>query len=165
MRVAPRMIAAACAVALAAFGTGCKENRPWQTQDMPGTGVVRLAIDSGGGVQPGIHPHVVYGVLRNPFAGNGAAPVEGRRLFVSYNCSGCHGGRAGGGMGPSLRDSVWRYGSSDTQIFATITEGRPGGMPAWGAKIPQGQIWELVSYIRTLGSSREPDRLATRITQ
>lgn len=109
------------------------------------------------GVDPGIHPSVVYGKLTNPDSGNAAAAAQGRQLFVQYNCSGCHGGRAGGGMGPSLRDKYWVYGNSDAQLYGTVVEGRSAGMPAWGAKIPRDQIWQLITYIRTLGTSQEPD--------
>jgi cytochrome c oxidase cbb3-type subunit 3 len=110
-----------------------------------------------GGVDPGIHPSVLLGDLHNPYAGNAAAAAEGRQLFVSYNCSGCHGGRAGGGMGPSLRDELWSYGSSDVQVYGSIFEGRPNGMPTWGNKLSADQIWKLVTYIRTLSTAHEPD--------
>jgi len=33
----------------------------------------------------------------NPYADDRTAMGEGRQLFVRFNCSGCHGGRAGGG--------------------------------------------------------------------
>jgi cytochrome c oxidase cbb3-type subunit 3 len=94
---------------------------------------------------------------RNPYANDLAAMTEGRRLFVRFNCSGCHGGRAGGGMGPSLRDVDWLYGSSDAQIFDAIAEGRSQGMPAWGVKINDNEIWKLVSYIKSLRTRNEPD--------
>jgi len=113
--------------------------------------------DSAGGVIPGIHASVVFGSLRNPYTGQVAAERDGRRLFLMYNCVGCHGGRAGGGMGPSLRDSAWVYGGADGDLFATIVEGRPGGMPTWGGKIPEEQIWKLIAYIRTLRTPAEPD--------
>jgi cytochrome c oxidase cbb3-type subunit 3 len=93
----------------------------------------------------------------NPYADNQAARVDGRRLFGWYNCSGCHGNHAGGGMGPSLRDSLWRYGGDDAAIFASITEGRQFGMPAWGAKAPSGQIWQIVTYIKSMRTPNEPD--------
>ncbi len=109
------------------------------------------------GVMPGIHERVIFGLAKNPYMDNPAAAQEGRRLFLMYNCVGCHGGRAGGGMGPSLRDSAWTYGNTDADLFATITEGRPGGMPTWGGKIPEDQIWKLIAYVRTLRTSREPD--------
>jgi cytochrome c oxidase cbb3-type subunit III len=108
------------------------------------------------GVNPGIHPSVVLGQLRNPFTGDRQAIAQGRVLFNAMNCSGCHSGYAGGGMGPSLRDTTWIYGNTDAQIYSSITEGRPAGMPAWGAKLPEEQIWKIIAYLRTLGTSNEP---------
>jgi cytochrome c oxidase cbb3-type subunit 3 len=94
----------------------------------------------------------------NPLAGDRIAEVDGRRLFVSYNCAGCHGGRAGGGMGPSLRDPVWLYGNSAVDIFSSISQGRGHGMPAWGTKLPDDHVWRLVAYIQSLGTDHEPER-------
>lgn len=102
------------------------------------------------------NPRLVH-YLTNPMASDPVALQDGRRLFDWYNCSGCHGGHAGGGMGPSLRDEVWIYGSRDDQIFDTIAQGRANGMPAWGTKIPQEQIWELVAYIKSMRTPQEPD--------
>lgn len=93
----------------------------------------------------------------DPYAQNRVALAEGRKLFVQYNCSGCHGGHAGGGMGPSLRDESWIYGSSDAMVFTSIAEGRAHGMPAWGTRLPQEQIWKLVAYVKSLRSPLEPD--------
>src|SRR5690242_4284505 len=84
----------------------------------------------------------------NPFAEDRVGVTEGRKLFLNYNCYGCHGGRGGGGMGPSLRDQVWRYGDSDAHVFDSISRGRGQGMPAWGTKVPQQQIWKLVAYVK-----------------
>ena len=92
----------------------------------------------------------------NPYAKDRTATGEGRQLFVRFNCSGCHGGRAGGGMGPSLRDVDWIYGSSDAQIFSSIVEGRARGMPAWQTRLSSDQTWKLVSYIKSLRSRNEP---------
>jgi cytochrome c oxidase cbb3-type subunit 3 len=94
---------------------------------------------------------------KNPYSGNAVAIQDGRRLFDWYNCSGCHGGHGGGGMGPSLRDETWLYGSRDDQIYDSIAAGRSKGMPSWGSKIPQNQIWELVAYLKTMRTSQEPD--------
>ena len=93
----------------------------------------------------------------NPVGNDPVGVADGRRLFRWYNCYACHGPHGGGAIGPSLRDRRWRYGDSDAQIFTSIAEGRPNGMPAWGNKIPEVQIWELVAYIRTLDTSREPN--------
>jgi cytochrome c oxidase cbb3-type subunit 3 len=94
----------------------------------------------------------------NPFASDRAAVGQGRQLFVQFNCSGCHGGRAGGGMGPSLRDVDWIYGSTDAQIFDTIVQGRAHGMPSWGTKLTSDQVWMLTAYIKSLRTPNEPQR-------
>ena len=60
-------------------------------------------------------------------------------------------------MGPSLRDSSWLYGGDEASIFASITEGRQHGMPAWGSKLPSDQIWKIVTYIKSLRTPDEPD--------
>ena len=102
-------------------------------------------------------PKVALNLPKNPYADSQVAMAEGRRLFVWYNCSGCHGGHGGGGMGPTLRDPVWLYGSSDAHIFASIAEGRGKGMPAWGTKVPEDQIWKLVAYIKSMRTPQEPE--------
>ena len=103
---------------------------------------------------PGVASHV------NPNPYSDADPqiaTEGRRWFKRYNCDGCHGGHAGGGMGPSLRDVDWLYGDTDAQIFDSIAAGRAHGMPAWGTKLPEDHIWKLVAYIRSMRTDNEPD--------
>jgi len=95
--------------------------------------------------------------LKNPFDSDSTAAQEGRKLFTQFNCSGCHGDHAGGGMGPSLRDAEWIYGSSDGALYGAIVDGRAHGMPAWGSRIPEPQVWQLVSYLRSFGTSSEPE--------
>jgi cytochrome c oxidase cbb3-type subunit 3 len=95
--------------------------------------------------------------VKNPLGDDRNVLQEGRRLFVQYNCSGCHGGRAGGGMGPSLRDQIWLYGDTPGKIFNSIAEGRAHGMPAWGTRLPDRQIWALVAYIQSLRTPDEPE--------
>ena len=92
---------------------------------------------------------------QNPYGGDRAAWGEGRQFFIRFNCSGCHGSHAGGGMGPSLRDVDWIYGAADAQLFSSIAEGRAHGMPAWGTKLNDDQIWKLVAYIKTLRTPNE----------
>jgi cytochrome c oxidase cbb3-type subunit 3 len=92
----------------------------------------------------------------NPYTQDPIALAEGRRLFVWYNCYGCHGGHGGGGMGPSLRDVTWIYGNSDANIFNSVAEGRANGMPAWGTKLPEDQIWKIAAYIKSLRTPLEP---------
>jgi cytochrome c oxidase cbb3-type subunit 3 len=90
------------------------------------------------------------GVSREgPYGGNAYALNEGKQLFVAFNCSGCHS-HGGGGMGPPLMDSAWIYGFEPANIYATIANGRPNGMPAFKNRITPQQMWELVAYVRTM---------------
>ena len=117
----------------------------------------RTPVEQQIGPLPGPGPDTLNEAT-NPYAGDAVAIREGWRLFGWYNCAGCHGTHAGGGMGPSLRDSTWIYGGTDMRIFNSIAAGRTKGMPSWGPKLPPEQIWKLVAYIRSLGTSKEPDK-------
>ena len=88
--------------------------------------------------------------LRNPFEGNREAIATGARIFVAYNCVDCHGADGSGAMGPSFQDGRWRFGGSPSEVFESIYQGRPEGMPAWGGRISEEQIWMLVAYVRSL---------------
>ena len=100
-------------------------------------------IFPGGGSPPPPDPR---GAL---YQGNAYYINEGHRLFLWYNCVGCHA-NGGGGMGPALMDNQWRYGGQLDQIYASIAQGRPNGMPSWENKIPGGQIWELAAFVQSL---------------
>src|SRR5437764_6632172 len=78
----------------------------------------------------------------NPFHGIAYDVAEGSRLFGWYNCSGCHA-NGGGAIGPPLIKDNWVYGGEPANLFETIVKGRPNGMPAWGGRIPEYQIWQL----------------------
>jgi mono/diheme cytochrome c family protein len=87
---------------------------------------------------------------RNKYEESQSAINEGEQLFSKYNCTGCHG-HGGGGSGVPLMDDQWIYGSRPDQVFNTIVEGRPDGMPSFGRKIPEDRIWRLVVFVRSLG--------------
>jgi cytochrome c oxidase cbb3-type subunit 3 len=97
----------------------------------------------------------------SPFQHNAYGTAEGKRLFDAYNCSGCHA-HGGGGMGPALMDDEWIYGSNPANIFATIVEGRPNGMPSFRNKIPDQQVWQLVAYIQSMSGQEPIDVLPSR---
>jgi cytochrome c oxidase cbb3-type subunit 3 len=106
--------------------------------------------------QPG--PTTAFDSVPGPFDTNAYGTAEGQTLFSEMNCSGCHS-KGGGGMGPPLMDDEWIYGSAPNQIFSTIAEGRPNGMPAWRHRLTDKQIWELVAYVRSLsGLTPKGDR-------
>ena len=60
-------------------------------------------------------------------------------------------------MGPPLSDEEWMYGAEPENIFVTISGGRPNGMPAFGGKLSNQQIWQLVAYVRTLSGLARKD--------
>jgi cytochrome c oxidase cbb3-type subunit III len=91
------------------------------------------------------------------FEGSAYAINQGQRYYRWFNCNGCHA-NGGGGMGPPLMDTEWRYGGRIEEIYQTIEQGRPNGMPAFGEKIPEEQIWQISAYVRSL--SGNVDRLA-----
>ena len=85
----------------------------------------------------------------NPYEENAYAMAQGKLLYESFNCVGCHF-HGGGGIGPPLMDDKWIYGSEPDQIFATVIQGRPNGMPSFKGKIPDYQVWQIVAYVRSL---------------
>lgn len=85
------------------------------------------------------------------YDGNPYYIAEGKRYYAWYNCNGCHF-NGGGGIGPAFMDKTWRYGGRIDQIYNSIAEGRPNGMPTWREKIPEAQIWEIAAYVRSLST-------------
>jgi cytochrome c oxidase cbb3-type subunit 3 len=93
----------------------------------------------------------------SPFGYNAYGIAEGKRLYSAFNCNGCHATAGGGGIGPALRDDKWIYGYEPSQIYATIVQGRPNGMPSFAGKLPEQQIWQLVAYIDSLAAATPRD--------
>jgi cytochrome c oxidase cbb3-type subunit III len=97
----------------------------------------------------------------NIYSESAYAVNEGKRLYTWYNCGGCHF-HGGGGIGPPLMDQDWIYGSDPQNIFATIVEGRPNGMPSFSGKIPEFQVWEIVAYVRSMSGQLPKDVAPSR---
>jgi cytochrome c oxidase cbb3-type subunit 3 len=83
------------------------------------------------------------------FEGNKLAIADGQALFGEMNCTGCHF-NGGGGMGPALMSGNWRYGGRIDQLYESIAQGRPNGMPSWQFLLQPTQIWELAAYVKSL---------------
>jgi cytochrome c oxidase cbb3-type subunit 3 len=110
-------------------------------------------------LQPGAHTQARAG--ERQLEVNAWSISEGQRLYEWFNCSGCHA-MGGGAIGPPLMDDVWIYGSEPANIFATILEGRPNGMPAFRGRIPDEQVWQIVSYVRSLSGQARKDAMSSR---
>lgn len=80
---------------------------------------------------------------------NAAAAKEGASLFRA-GCAPCHGLNArGGGRGPDLTSGRWTHGSTDDDLFRTISQGVPGTeMPANGFE--DSETRAIIAYLRTL---------------
>ena len=91
-------------------------------------------------------------LVTNPYEGDRQAITTGGQLFIGYNCMDCHGADGSGAMGPSFQDGRWHFGGSPGEVFESIYQGRPDGMPAWGGRISNEQIWMLTAYVRSLSS-------------
>jgi cytochrome c oxidase cbb3-type subunit 3 len=126
--------------------TGCnKGGQPAPSvEQSPSQGVIDTALAPGPG-----HSLVTVDPRASAYYNNADAVNTGKRLFNQYNCSGCHS-NGGGGMAPALMDDVWIYGGRLEQIHQTLVEGRPNGMPAWGAKVPDQQLWQIAAYVRSM---------------
>jgi cytochrome c oxidase cbb3-type subunit 3 len=134
-------------VAAMVVAQGCKkEERPFQSQPM---GQAKEPIHRESDLVPGAsHANPVS--VKNFYEQNAWGMSEGKRLYEYYNCVGCHA-HGGGGMGPPLMDAKWIYGSEPAQIYASILNGRPNGMPSFRGKIPEEQVWQIAAYVRSLG--------------
>src|SRR3954471_12370061 len=168
-----RTIITAVCVALA-FIIACERERrefrqPTAAVAAGDTGVEQSPLHPGG--QPPLAPGQTQSAANSaqgPFEFNAYAVSEGQKLYESFNCVGCHF-HGGGGIGPPLMDRNWIYGSEPGNIFATIMQGRPNGMPSFRNRIPQYQAWEIAAYVRSMAgllpkgvSPNRPDHMRVK---
>jgi cytochrome c oxidase cbb3-type subunit 3 len=109
----------------------------------------QLAVTPVSHLYPGGRPPPPVDPRAELFAKDPVHIANGKRYFTWYNCSGCHF-NGGGGIGPAFMDAKWIYGGSLTEIHNSIAQGRPNGMPVWGGKIPDAQIWEIAAFVKSL---------------
>ncbi len=86
----------------------------------------------------------------------------GSRIFAN-NCAPCHGSDARGNTGyPNLRDGDWLWGGTPESIIHTITHGRNGLMPPFGAAVGgEPGIEAVTEYVLSLsGRDHDASKLA-----
>lgn len=87
----------------------------------------------------------------DPYKDDEASIAQGRQIYAAFNCGGCHGSEGGGGIGPPFADADWIYGGEPANIYASVVQGRPNGMPAFGARMTGEPVWKIAAFVRSLG--------------
>jgi cytochrome c oxidase cbb3-type subunit 3 len=83
-------------------------------------------------------------------AKNAEALAIGQKLFLN-NCAQCHASDGGGSRGfPNLTAGAWQWGGDVKTIKTTITDGRIGVMPAFGAALGEQSVKNVAQYVRSL---------------
>ena len=109
------------------------------------------------------HGHPAAEAVTNPTPSTPESIASGAATYATM-CVTCHGatGRGDGrlaaataayGSRPSnLADTTWQHGASDGEIFAAIRDGigPEFNMDAFGTRLTEPDIWNLVKYLRTL---------------
>lgn len=94
----------------------------------------------------------------NPLAETPAVLASGKTIY-QQNCVTCHG-ISGRGDGPAAQALPGLPGDftqphfathTDGQVYGWIKGGKPGtAMPAFGEQLSEEQVWQVVSYIRSI---------------
>jgi mono/diheme cytochrome c family protein len=102
-----------------------------------------------------------YAGKTNPLAGQADAVTAGKDVYTT-NCASCHGddakgdGPAGASLDPKPADLVQALTEDqDDRIFWTISEGgaaagKSASMVSWKGTLSTDEIWQVISYLRTL---------------
>ena len=107
------------------------------------------------------NPPAEYANMTNPVSGNADAVAAGKDLYVQ-NCASCHG-ETGAGDGPSaaaldpkprnLKSTA--ADASEAYIHWVIAKGGAAAslsstMPGFDSVVSDEQIWQMVTYIKSL---------------
>ncbi|MFL5380913.1 MAG: c-type cytochrome [Longimicrobiaceae bacterium] len=140
-------------ITLAALAAGC-EREQRRFRETPPSATPGSEVQTSGGFVAG--PPLPEIKVVTPYLNNAWAVSEGKSLYLQMNCVGCHF-HGGGGIGPPLMDDRWIYGAQPENIYQSIQEGRPNGMPAWGSRLSSDQIWKITVYVMSMSGQVRKD--------
>ncbi len=92
------------------------------------------------------------------------APLDalsaGQRTYQRL-CVRCHGregrgdgaGAGSGGQPADFTDDVWLFGGTPGEIFTVVRDGTSADMDSYAAQVSEGEMWNLVDYVRSFGAS------------
>ena len=92
----------------------------------------------------------------SPVSNSSSSIAKGKATFLRL-CTECHdddGKALAQSMGPAadLTDpSRWKYGTADAYVFRSIRDGAGAAMPVFGSQLKNEDIWDIVSFIRSIG--------------
>jgi alcohol dehydrogenase (cytochrome c) len=93
----------------------------------------------------------------NPLATSANAAAEGQQLY-GQACQSCHGPAGqGADRGPALNRIALLHGNADADLFRAIRSGISGTQMPPFAALSDTQIWQLVSYIRSVQGMGKTD--------
>ena len=89
------------------------------------------------------------GSLRNPYQGQAEAAAAGKKLF-EHHCAACHGPDGRGMERAANLHSTLIQDAPPGALFWALRNGRiPKGTPSCSG-LPDHQIWQIVTYVKTL---------------
>jgi mono/diheme cytochrome c family protein len=98
-----------------------------------------------------------------PTSGSTVSRADPGRALFQRLCVACHGGAGRGdalGAGPTRPPDFaapdWHSTRSDVQLMISIREGKGSVMPAFGAKLGDAQVRDLVAYVRSFSPTKAP---------
>ena len=90
----------------------------------------------------------------NPLAWDGAQAIQAGQALYQTQCAACHGSDGGGGL-PNTPDFTSDDVHDDLQTnpghyFCALAEG-DGAMPAYGESLSEVEMWQVLTYLGSLG--------------
>jgi mono/diheme cytochrome c family protein len=95
-----------------------------------------------------------YLTQSNPFAWDDATAISAGNAIYSQSCGGCHGADGAGAL-PRAPDFTTAAAQDElratgSEFLCIVAEGRRG-MPGWKESLSVEQMWQVLTYIGTLG--------------
>ncbi|NTW62952.1 MAG: c-type cytochrome [Chlorobiaceae bacterium] len=82
------------------------------------------------------------------YSGDSKAIAEGKEIYGT-NCAACHMADASGGIGPNLTGTL-KYGSTRSDLYESVANGRPNGMPPFMQQLGKDRIYKVTAFLETL---------------
>lgn len=133
--------------------------------------VLTTILNGRGGVMPplgpalgeqGVNEVANYVLTLSGGKADAALAEAGKTRFLTI-CAACHGPEGKGNIAlgaPNLTDNIWLYGGTLDDIRTTVTNGRNGKMPAWGAILGKDRARLVEAWV--LSQSKPAEGVAAK---